>query len=87
MGLEDVELVQSVEEAFEIEIPDRDMGKVRTPRELADYVERRLWERAATKKDSAWSRPEIEQVIEGLILTVCPKAVFDLDTDFREIFP
>ena len=79
MGLEIVELVASVEKAFELEISDAAWNELRTPRDIADYVERRA--------GKLWSRSEIEDVIDGLILSVRPKAVFDRDTNLRTIFP
>ena len=87
MGLEIVELVTSVEKAFDLNISDADMERVRTPRELADYLERRLQGVDVVGTKKLWSRPEIEDVVEGLILAVWPKAVFDRDTDFTTIFP
>jgi hypothetical protein len=38
MGLESVEMVMEVEEAFDIEIADADAEKLRTPRDLIDLV-------------------------------------------------
>jgi hypothetical protein len=79
MGLEIVELVASVEKAFDLKISDAAWNQLTTPRELADYVEPRA--------GKVWSRAEIEDVIDGLILSVKPKAVFNRDTDLRTIFP
>jgi len=79
MGLEIVEFVASVEKAFELEISDATWNLLRTPRDVADYVERRA--------SKLWSRAEIEDVIDGLILSVRPKAVFNRDSDLRTIFP
>ena len=87
MGLEIVELVTSVENAFDLKISDADMERVRTPRDFADYLERRLQGVAVEGTNKLWSRPEIEDVVEGLILAVWPKAVFDRDTDLTTIFP
>ena len=79
MGLEIVELATSVERAFDLKISDAVWNELRTPRDLADYVEGRA--------GKLWSRSDIEDVIEGLILSVRPRAVFNRDTDLRTIFP
>ena len=42
MGLDSVELVMRTEKAFGIELPDSEMEKVRTPRDLIEQVCRRL---------------------------------------------
>jgi acyl carrier protein len=42
MGLDLVELVMAIEEAFLISIPDEDAAPLGTPRKLVDYLERRL---------------------------------------------
>lgn len=42
MGLDAVEFVLSVEDAFGIAIPDVDAEQLTTPRILADYIERRV---------------------------------------------
>src|SRR5688572_20344208 len=42
MGLELVELVMETEETFDLSIPDEDAGRIRTPREMTDYVIARL---------------------------------------------
>jgi acyl carrier protein len=39
-SLDTVELVMAVEEAFDIEIPDKDAGKMRTVQDLIDYIEK-----------------------------------------------
>jgi acyl carrier protein len=40
MGLDMVELILTVEEEFDIDLPDRDMEKICTPRDLANYIHR-----------------------------------------------
>ncbi|MGH7489733.1 MAG: hypothetical protein ACREMY_29640, partial [bacterium] len=42
MGLDIVEYVMAVEEAFEIDIPDSDAAQLETPAKLIDYVCARL---------------------------------------------
>jgi acyl carrier protein len=39
-SLDTVELVMAVEEAFDIEIPDKDAEKMRTVQDLIDYIEK-----------------------------------------------
>ena len=39
-SLDTVELVMAFEEAFEIEIPDEDAEKIRTVRDVLEYVEK-----------------------------------------------
>ena len=38
MGLEVVELTLVLEETFDLLIPDEDAGRIRTPREVVDYI-------------------------------------------------
>jgi hypothetical protein len=42
MGLDLVEFVMSIEEAFQIRFPDEDMLAITTPRRLIDYLTARL---------------------------------------------
>jgi hypothetical protein len=42
MGLDAVELVMAYEEAFGIEIPDREASEMRTPRDVIEFVQARL---------------------------------------------
>jgi len=44
MGLDGVELLMATEEEFGISVPDHDAWGIETPRQLADYVARRLGE-------------------------------------------
>jgi acyl carrier protein len=44
MGLDSVEFVMAVEEAFQIAIPDSEAERMATPRHLVDYVMTRLGE-------------------------------------------
>ncbi len=42
MGLDTVEMIMEWEEAFNIEIPDRDTDRIRTPKDAIDYICGRL---------------------------------------------
>jgi acyl carrier protein len=42
MGLDSVELVMEFEDAFEMDIPDADAGKLQTVGDVTEYVWRRL---------------------------------------------
>lgn len=44
MGLDSVEYIMSLEDAFELEIPDADAAQIATPAQLIDYLCRRLGE-------------------------------------------
>ena len=48
MGLDLVEFVMEVEEAFDVRIPDRDLERITTPRILIDYLHRRMGYAAAS---------------------------------------
>ena len=52
MGLDIVELVLTVEEEFDISLPDTDMEDIRTPRDLATYIYKRYQEYDKTKCSS-----------------------------------
>ena len=41
-SLDQVEIVMAVEDAFNIEISDDDAGKIKTVKEIFEYVEKRL---------------------------------------------
>jgi acyl carrier protein len=45
-SLDLVELIMSLEEEFEVEIPDEDAEKIQTVRDAMDYLEERLEEAA-----------------------------------------
>jgi acyl carrier protein len=44
MGIDSVEFVMAIEEAFQIAIPDSDAERIATPRQVVDYVLQRLGE-------------------------------------------
>lgn len=50
MGLDGVELVMSYEEAFGIEIPDSEAARMRTPREVVDFLLIQLGEASGRRR-------------------------------------
>jgi hypothetical protein len=83
MGLEEVELIVGLEKALGIEIPDRDTGAIRSPRDLTRYLQQRLADAGETR----WSLAELELLVVGSIVEACEHDRFTLDTPFRDIFP
>ena len=61
MGLDAVELVMSVEEVFDIQIPDSEAAPVLTPRDLSIVVESAL-----NKQNRSVSRNKIDEEIKQI---------------------
>ncbi len=88
MGLETLEFVVDVENAFDLKISDADVATIRTPRDFVAYLAARL--EAVDSKAGAivprWTPTEIEQVVEGLLVRTLDRMDFTLDTEFRDLF-
>lgn len=85
MGLDLVEFVMSVEDAFGLSIPDRYAGSIRTPGELVDYLERRV-------PRSTESRCSEQQAFHALrraaLLTLgAPRSACTPRTRWDDLFP
>lgn len=64
VGLDSVELIMAVEEAFGIAIDDEVASRIETPRDVADHVEARVGAKAKGDSSCAGlSRQEIEETI------------------------
>lgn len=75
MGMDTVELVMALEEAFQIAIPDEEAEKISTPHHVIDFIMSRLeGEQTSTVGVKRWSREEVaskvrEITIEQLAIT------------------
>jgi hypothetical protein len=89
MGLEVVEFVIALEKEMNVSIPDRDFGPLQTPRALVVYLLPRLPLRDPPSGGVArrWKQEDVEQVVERLLAKHSRRRDFDLDTDFRSMFP
>ena len=89
MGLEIQEFVVDVEQALGIDIPDRDIATIATPRDFVAYLCNRVRgdSSAIAGGTGRWTTAEIEQVVEGFIAKSSRKREVTLDTPFRDIFP
>ena len=77
MGLDSVELVMAYEEAFGVRFADEDVGRMRTPRDVIDYVASRVPGR---------SRDEIAQIVRTITLDQLGAIDYDEDARFVEDF-
>lgn len=75
MGLDSVQLVMDLEEAFGIEIPDEDAARLETPRMVLDYVAARL-------PPEAWPRERIEFRVREVVRDSTGVGDFELDDYF-----
>jgi hypothetical protein len=77
MGLEIVELVLAVEESFDIDIPDEHAQKIATPRQLVDYLARRLETASANvclSQRAFYRLRRALRSLDGDASTVCPES-------------
>jgi len=78
MGLDGVELIMSVEEAFDVEISDEEKAAARTPRLLCDVLEERLQGRVP-----AMNREDIRSKLRQIIIDqLSIREDFDDDAEF-----
>ncbi len=83
MGLDTVEFVMAVEDAFQLKIPDAKAQKMLTPRQVVDYVLACL-ESAQQGKVAreGWTRDRVERVIKDLMLEHFAISDFGWDQEF-----
>ena len=79
MGLDAVELIVAYEEAFGIQFKDEDAARMRTPRDVIDFVASRVGER-----EPAWSRDEIARTVKQLTLDQLGNVPYGEDQRFVE---
>jgi hypothetical protein len=85
MGLDLVEFVMAVEEAFELRFPDEDMIELTTPRKLIDYVAASL---SAAKADVCLSQRAFYRLRSSLAERIgCPRSALRPDTSLLEVIP
>jgi hypothetical protein len=79
MGLDGVEFIMAVEDAFAIEIPDADAEQLVTPGHVARYLAARL-----ATASTRWSDADIESTIARLMTDVLGVEHFEWDQRFVE---
>lgn len=85
MGLDGVEIVLAVEEAFGIAIPDADAAEMITPAMMIAYVQEAVGSRADTK--ACISQRAFHRVRAGLIkATGVERSMVTLDTKIKTLF-
>jgi hypothetical protein len=85
MGLDVVEFVMAVEEAFALRFPDEDLIEVTTPRKLIDYVAASL---SAVAADVCRSQRAFYRLRSSLAARVgCPRSAIRPETSLLELIP
>ena len=69
MGLDIVELILTIEEEFDIELPDAEMERAQTPRDIADYIYQKYQAYDKNKTHQSILNKVIEISIEQLNLS------------------
>ena len=83
MGLVLVELVMAVEERFGVPIPDQETQHLKTPRQLVDFVAKRVATgRPAELRVDDWSYEQVQEVVFELIREIAGLSTFDPDAEF-----
>jgi acyl carrier protein len=84
MGLDSVELVMAVEEAFGIAIPDADAAKMITPEMMITYVQNAV--ASCPEHSQRWTHDELRHVIRQIISEkLCVKNFNDTDEFVRDL--
>jgi acyl carrier protein len=89
MGLDLVELVMTVEERFDVEIPDEEASELRTPRMVMDCVERKDANRSSgvlgiQKQPRKWTSEDIARGVREIVRGQLGINTFDDDDRFVE---
>ena len=88
MGLDIVEYIVAIEEAFELDLPDADVAHLVTPAQLIDYLCARLGEAHSgpplVQSAFYWLRRGLAEELAVPRLTICPASTIARLTDRAE---
>lgn len=94
MGLDGVELIMAYEEVFGIQFTDEDAVRMRTPRDVIDFIASRVpitsestfppATRLLGERGEPWSRQEIAQTVKQITLAQLGDVPYGEDQRFVE---
>ena len=70
MGMDGVEIVMAVEDAFDIRIEDSEAEKITTPAHLIEIVQAKVTSAAAHRSQRTWRREQIADAVRKIVIDV-----------------
>jgi len=81
MGLDLVEMIMSVEEHFGVSIPDAEASKLRTTRDIVDYLSGQLIDR---ESHTSWTRDQLRNEVRTIVMRALGLETLSDDARFIE---